>query len=118
MHQIIFLKKQIFLKQTNWKDIFQNTNLMGSFTLLQNLMLTVLSFSPLDFVYTNVIGTVNLLNAAKKLLEWIIMKENGFIMFQPMKYMALWAETGFFTEKTLMLRILLTLLPKLLPIIL
>ena len=26
--------------------------------------------SPLDFVYTNVIGTVNLLNAAKKNMEW------------------------------------------------
>ena len=55
--------------------------------------------SPLDFVYTNVIGTVNLLNAAKKLLERI-QKGKDFIMFLLMKYLAHWVETGFFTEET------------------
>lgn len=53
--------------------------------------------SPLDFVYTNVIGTVNLLNAAKK--YW----EQGSGLFYHIStdevYGAL-GETGFFTEST------------------
>jgi dTDP-glucose 4,6-dehydratase len=55
--------------------------------------------SPLDFVYTNVIGTVNLLNAAKE--KW---KDNyeGKLFYHVSTdevYGAL-GETGFFTEKT------------------
>jgi dTDP-glucose 4,6-dehydratase len=55
--------------------------------------------SPLDFVYTNVIGTVNLLNAAKE--NW---KNNyeGKLFYHVSTdevYGAL-GETGFFTEKT------------------
>ena len=55
--------------------------------------------SPLDFVYTNVIGTVNLLNAAKS--HW---KEDfGGKLFYHVStdevYGAL-GETGFFTEET------------------
>ncbi|MBK5272780.1 MAG: dTDP-glucose 4,6-dehydratase [Bacteroidia bacterium] len=55
--------------------------------------------SPLDFVYTNVIGTVNLLNAAKK--QWN--KNNAGKRFYHVStdevYGAL-GETGFFTEET------------------
>jgi dTDP-glucose 4,6-dehydratase len=55
--------------------------------------------SPLDFVYTNVIGTVNMLNAAKK--HW---KENyaGKLFYHVSTdevYGAL-GDTGFFTEET------------------
>ena len=55
--------------------------------------------SPMDFVYTNVIGTVNMLNAAKK--QW---KENyeGKLFYHVSTdevYGAL-GETGFFTEET------------------
>jgi dTDP-glucose 4,6-dehydratase len=58
--------------------------------------------SPLDFVYTNVIGTVNLLNAAKK--AWVsnpkpAMKNLFYHVSTDEVYGALGSE-GFFTEKT------------------
>ncbi|MCX8020052.1 MAG: dTDP-glucose 4,6-dehydratase [Chitinophagaceae bacterium] len=59
--------------------------------------------SPLDFVYTNVIGTVNLLNAAKRI--WIDEKNNSAsrLLFYHIStdevYGAL-GETGYFTEDT------------------
>ncbi|HWJ92814.1 MAG TPA: GDP-mannose 4,6-dehydratase, partial [Flavisolibacter sp.] len=55
--------------------------------------------SPLDFVYTNVVGTVNLLNAAKN--QW-----NGnydgrrFYHVSTDEVFGALAETGFFTETT------------------
>lgn len=55
--------------------------------------------SPLDFVYTNVIGTVNLLNAAKK---WWQGNYEGKLFYHVSTdevYGAL-GETGFFTEET------------------
>src|SRR4030095_4055047 len=55
--------------------------------------------SPLDFVYTNVIGTVNLLNTAKK--QW---KENGegklFYHFSTDEVYGALGDTGFFNEDT------------------
>lgn len=61
--------------------------------------------SPLDFVYTNVIGTVNLLNEAKRI--WLnslnsLNSLNGFRFYHVSTdevYGAL-GETGFFTEQT------------------
>jgi dTDP-glucose 4,6-dehydratase len=55
--------------------------------------------SPLDFVYTNVIGTVNLLNAAKKL--WAGDYENKmFHHVSTDEVFGALGETGFFTEET------------------
>jgi dTDP-glucose 4,6-dehydratase len=55
--------------------------------------------SPMDFVYTNVIGTVNLMNAAKK--HW---KENYqgrlFYHISTDEVFGALGETGFFTEET------------------
>lgn len=62
--------------------------------------------SPLDFVYTNVVGTVNLLNAAKK--QWSLQRAQGENPFGGKRfyhvstdevYGAL-GETGLFTETT------------------
>jgi dTDP-glucose 4,6-dehydratase len=57
--------------------------------------------SPLDFVYTNVIGTVNLLNAAKQ--AWSRLPAPNHQLFYHVStdevYGAL-GETGFFTEQT------------------
>ena len=57
--------------------------------------------SPLDFVYTNVVGTVNLLNAAKQ--AWSRLPTSDSRLFYHVStdevYGAL-GETGFFTEKT------------------
>ncbi len=55
--------------------------------------------SPLDFVYTNVIGTVNLLNAAKKC--WADKKEGKrFYHVSTDEVYGALGETGFFTEET------------------
>jgi dTDP-glucose 4,6-dehydratase len=54
--------------------------------------------SPLDFVYTNVIGTVNLLNAAKK--YWTNKKGKRFYHVSTDEVYGALGETGFFTEET------------------
>jgi len=55
--------------------------------------------SPLDFVYTNVIGTVNLLNAAKKQWAGNFSNKRFYHVSTDEVYGAL-GETGFFTEET------------------
>jgi dTDP-glucose 4,6-dehydratase len=55
--------------------------------------------SPLDFVYTNVIGTVNLLNAAKKHWNGQYAGKRFYHVSTDEVYGAL-GETGFFTEET------------------
>lgn len=55
--------------------------------------------SPLDFVYTNVIGTVNLLNAAKTHWKGAFEGKRFYHVSTDEVYGAL-GETGFFTEQT------------------
>ncbi len=55
--------------------------------------------SPLDFVYTNVIGTVNLLNAAKKHWAGDYQNKRFYHVSTDEVYGAL-GETGFFAEET------------------
>ncbi len=55
--------------------------------------------SPLDFVYTNVIGTVNLLNAAKQLWKNDYKEKRFYHVSTDEVYGAL-GDTGFFTEET------------------
>ena len=55
--------------------------------------------SPLDFVYTNVIGTVNLLNAARQCWEGSYEGKRFYHISTDEVYGAL-GETGFFTEQT------------------
>jgi dTDP-glucose 4,6-dehydratase len=55
--------------------------------------------SPLDFVYTNIVGTVNLLNAAKKFWKHDISNHLFYHVSTDEVYGALGA-TGFFTEET------------------
>jgi dTDP-glucose 4,6-dehydratase len=54
--------------------------------------------SPLDFVYTNVIGTVNLLNVAKK--TWKTTEGRRFYHVSTDEVYGALGETGFFTEQT------------------
>src|SRR5215510_10590693 len=54
--------------------------------------------SPLDFVYTNVIGTVNLLNAAKK--SWKNSEGKRFYHVSTDEVFGALGDTGFFTEET------------------
>ncbi len=55
--------------------------------------------SPLDFVYTNIVGTVNLLNAAKKFWKTDLQNHLFYHVSTDEVYGALGA-TGFFTEET------------------
>lgn len=55
--------------------------------------------SPLDFVYTNIIGTVNLLNTARKKWEEDYSKHLFYHISTDEVYGSL-GDTGFFTEKT------------------
>jgi dTDP-glucose 4,6-dehydratase len=55
--------------------------------------------SPLDFVYTNVVGTVNLLNAAKKHWNGAFEGKRFYHVSTDEVYGAL-GDTGFFTEET------------------
>jgi len=54
--------------------------------------------SPLDFVYTNIIGTVNLLNSAKK--TWSSFEGKMFYHISTDEVFGSLGETGFFTETT------------------
>jgi len=54
--------------------------------------------SPLDFVYTNIIGTVNLLNTAKK--YWKDLSGKLFYHISTDEVFGSLGEEGFFTEKT------------------
>ena len=60
--------------------------------------------SPLDFVYTNVVGTVNLLNAAKK--RWVANGQRSTVNGQRFYHVSTdevygaLGDTGFFTEET------------------
>jgi dTDP-glucose 4,6-dehydratase len=56
-------------------------------------------FSPLDFVYTNVLGTVNLLNAAKSHWAGKFERKRFYHVSTDEVYGAL-GSTGFFTEET------------------
>ncbi|MER3463965.1 MAG: dTDP-glucose 4,6-dehydratase, partial [Chitinophagaceae bacterium] len=60
--------------------------------------------SPLDFVYTNVIGTVNLLNVAKKLWGGTLRQAQGnrnlFYHISTDEVYGALGDTGFFTEET------------------
>ena len=72
--------------------------------------------SPLDFVYTNIIGTVNLLNTAKNIGK--IFQENYFIIFQLMRYLVVLARKDFLRRQRLLHLTHLILHRKPLPIIL
>ena len=76
--------------------------------------------SPMDFVYTNVIGTVNLLNTAKNL--WITgtgnRKQEIFYHVSTDEVLVHWVKQVFLQRIHAMLPILLILHPKLLRIIL
>ncbi len=54
--------------------------------------------SPLDFVYTNIVGTVNLLNAAKKF--WNDFSDKRFYHVSTDEVYGALGSTGFFTEST------------------
>lgn len=94
----IFRKADI-LHQEELEEIFTTYKPDGVIHLAAESHVDRSILSPLDFVYTNVIGTVNLLNAAKK--HWTGNVEGArFHHVSTDEVFGALGDTGFFTEET------------------
>jgi dTDP-glucose 4,6-dehydratase len=94
----VFEKVNI-LDQAGLKRVFAQYNPTGVIHLAAESHVDRSIHSPLDFVYTNVIGTVNLLNAAKEAWQGQYGGKRFYHVSTDEVYGAL-GETGFFTEET------------------
>ena len=94
----IFEKANI-LDAENLKTIFQKHNITDVIHLAAESHVDRSILSPLDFVYTNVIGTVNLLNTAKEFWKDDLSNHLFYHVSTDEVYGAL-GETGLFTETT------------------
>ncbi len=93
-----FVKADI-LDASALKNVFEKYNPDGVIHLAAESHVDRSILSPLDFVYTNVIGTVNLLNAAKELWKGNFEGKRFHHVSTDEVYGAL-GDTGFFTETT------------------
>lgn len=93
-----FIKANI-LDATILDQIFQEHQITDVIHLAAESHVDRSILSPLDFVYTNIIGTVNLLNAAKK--AWAgNLEEHLFYHISTDEVFGSLGDTGFFTETT------------------
>ena len=93
-----FFEKANILEADKLEKIFETYQPDGIIHLAAESHVDRSIFSPLDFVYTNIIGTVNLLNVAKKF--WANMEEKRFYHVSTDEVYGALGETGFFTEET------------------
>ena len=91
----IFEKANI-LKLEVLENIFKKYNIDGVIHLAAESHVDRSIHSPLDFVYTNILGTVNLLNTAKKL--WNSLEGKRFYHISTDEVYGSLGQTGFFTE--------------------
>lgn len=98
-HKNYFFEKVDILDAENLKNIFQKHQVTDVIHLAAESHVDRSILSPLDFVYTNVIGTVNLLNTAKDFWKEDFTKHLFYHVSTDEVYGALGAE-GFFTETT------------------
>jgi len=94
-----FFEKVNILDTEDIEAVFQKHQPDGVIHLAAESHVDRSILSPLDFVYTNVIGTVNLLNAAKQLWKNDFSNKRFYHVSTDEVYGALGA-TGFFTEQT------------------
>jgi dTDP-glucose 4,6-dehydratase len=94
-----YFEKADILKADELEKIFAAYNPDGVIHLAAESHVDRSIHSPLDFVYTNVIGTVNLLNAAKKHWAGNFRGKRFYHVSTDEVYGAL-GSTGFFTETT------------------
>ena len=92
-------EKENILDAENLKTIFQKHNITDVIHLAAESHVDRSILSPLDFVYTNVIGTVNLLNTAKEFWKDDLSNHLFYHVSTDEVYGAL-GETGLFTETT------------------
>jgi len=94
-----YFEKVNILDVEKLDKIFQNNKPDGIIHLAAESHVDRSILSPIDFVYTNVVGTVNLLNAAKKLWNGSYEGKRFYHVSTDEVFGAL-GETGFFTEET------------------
>ena len=94
-----FFEKVNLLDAAELQRVFEQYNPDGVIHLAAESHVDRSILSPLDFVYTNVVGTVNLLNAAKSHWADNIEGKRFYHVSTDEVYGAL-GETGFFTETT------------------
>jgi len=94
-----YFEKANILDTTEIVKVFDNYQPDGIIHLAAESHVDRSILSPLDFVYTNVIGTVNLLNTAKNFWNKNYEGKLFYHISTDEVYGAL-GETGFFTEKT------------------
>jgi dTDP-glucose 4,6-dehydratase len=80
------------------EDIFKKYDVDGVVHLAAESHVDRSILSPLDFVYTNIIGTVNLLNVAKK--QWKNIERKRFYHISTDEVFGSLGDTGYFTETT------------------
>jgi dTDP-glucose 4,6-dehydratase len=93
-----FFEKANILEVTDLERIFSEYNIDGVIHLAAESHVDRSILSPLDFVYTNIIGTVNLLNTAKK--YWKDLSGKLFYYISTDEVFGSLGEEGFFTETT------------------
>ncbi len=93
-----FVKANI-LDTTELEQIFDRCQITDVIHLAAESHVDRSIVSPLDFVYTNIIGTVNLLNTARKKWKEDVLKHRFYHISTDEVYGSL-GETGFFTETT------------------
>jgi dTDP-glucose 4,6-dehydratase len=94
-----FFEKANILNVDQLEHVFEKHSITDVIHLAAESHVDRSILSPLDFVYTNVIGTVNLLNTAKKFWKDELEKHLFYHVSTDEVYGAL-GETGFFTETT------------------
>jgi len=93
-----FFEKANILNTEDIERVFSTYNPDGIIHLAAESHVDRSILSPLDFVYTNVIGTVNLLNTAN--MHWNNKKGKRFYHISTDEVYGALGETGFFTEQT------------------
>ncbi len=97
--QNYFFEKANILDEKNLQVIFQKYNITDIIHLAAESHVDRSILSPMDFIYTNIIGTVNLLEVAKK--HWKEnLQEHIFYHISTDEVYGTLGATGLFTEKT------------------
>ena len=97
-HSNYFFEKENILDTGALDRVFKKYKIDGVIHLAAESHVDRSILSPLDFVYTNIIGAVNLLNAAKK--NWASFEGKKFYHISTDEVYGSLGETGFFTETT------------------
>ena len=77
----------------SWTDLFETHAIDGVIHLAAESHVDRSIESPMDFIHTNIVGTVNLLNACRSAWKDHV-RENSSTTFPPMRYTEAWGRRG------------------------